>query len=171
LQQIVNILLESPATVFADEPSLSDGADVHRVRLHVEGHAGASVHHEVSLRLSPLRAEPGDHAFAWQLTWEPVGNSRVLPSFAGTLDATSLDETTRLRLKGSYRPPLGAIGAIGDGLIGHRLARRAVESFLTELAARIGREAAAEVVAVGLRPAPYPTDMRDADPTPESWLG
>jgi hypothetical protein len=54
--------------------------------------------------------------------------------------------------------PLGAVGAFGDRLLGHRLARRSVQGFLDAAAARIDAEVADATVSVG-------------EPHPELYLG
>jgi hypothetical protein len=66
-----------------------------------------------------------------------------------------------LVLSGSYRPPFGPVGVFGDGLVGHRVARQSLASFLSELAARIERQARSSVPAAGVLPASYPPDLRD----------
>jgi hypothetical protein len=44
-----------------------------------------------------------------------------------------------LRIAGSYRPPLGALGTALDAAILHRVARATVRAFLDRIAADIGR--------------------------------
>jgi hypothetical protein len=136
-----------------------------RTTLHVEGRNG-SVSHDVVVHFEPC--ESGD----WLVRLEPSGTARLLPTFEGTLAVTEDAGAATLRLVGAYEPPLGRIGAFGDGVIGHRIARQSLETFLDHVARRIDREVDARVPAGG-RPAPAPPDppdLRDRD-APESWLG
>ena len=70
-----------------------------------------------------------------------LGHERWLPEFDGELEVTvASGEGATLRLHGFYTVPMGHIGRFGDGVIGHRLARRALTRFLDDVAARLDRE-------------------------------
>ena len=44
---------------------------------------------------------------------------------------------TQLGIAGRYRPPAGLLGAVGDALLGHRIAEAAIRNFVTDLAGRV----------------------------------
>jgi hypothetical protein len=76
----------------------------------------------------------------WPLSWQPVGHNKALPAFAGTLEIAEHDgESTTLQVTGGYHPPLGLVGIIVDGAIGHRLAEASIEHFVAGLARRLDR--------------------------------
>jgi hypothetical protein len=87
-------------------------------------------------------AEPADAASRWALSWEPVGHTVLLPAFSGTLEICELDDgTTCLEVAGTYRPPLGLVGVIVDGAIGHRVAEVSIEHFAAAVARRLDHAA------------------------------
>jgi hypothetical protein len=131
---------------------------------------GSSVHEQVTIRCIRQFEGPKDSA-RWDLSWEPVGHERLLPAFRGHLQAVPAGAGTQLHLAGTYRPPLGPVGAAGDALVGHRVAERTLASLLAGLAGRIDREADARREALDVTPAPYPEDLRDKAAPSESWLG
>lgn len=51
------------------------------------------------------------------------------------------DDRTRLRLDGSYRPPLGTVGAGIDRAVMYRVAAATIRSFITDMATVLGRPA------------------------------
>lgn len=131
---------------------------------------GRSLHQMVTVSLRPLSATTDPEARRWELSWQPPDGSRLVPSFRGVLEAKSAVDGTHLDLAGSYHPPLGPVGAFGDGLVGHRVARRTAASFLARLAQRIDRTAERRVT-VAITPAPYPDDLRDKPLPAEAWIG
>jgi len=108
------------------------------VELRVEGGSGLAVHQTVTFSI----AGPDQSAEAFAIGWVPVAHTRLLPAFRGTLTVTPEGERgARLEIKGTYRPPLGLFGMFGDGLIGHRAARRSLEALLSDLTIRLADEA------------------------------
>jgi hypothetical protein len=81
------------------------------------------------------------------LSWQASEHEGAFPAFGGDLEVHPDGTGTILRLTGHYRPPLGAVGAFGDGLVGHRLARRALQDFLESVARHLQAALAAELVA------------------------
>lgn len=70
---------------------------------------------------------------------EAAGATALFPQLDADLEITPFDsDTTQLVLKGSYRPPLGAAGAVLDRALLHRVAESVVENFLERVAVRIG---------------------------------
>lgn len=106
-----------------------------------------------------LPSESGG-AVVVDLVWRPVSHSQLLPVFHGLLELAPTGSHTRLHLHGTYRPPLGPVGAFGDGLLGHRLARQSIATFLRTVAQRTDDEVDRRAT-VHVTPATYPPDMRD----------
>jgi hypothetical protein len=82
----------------------------------------------------------------------PVLDADVTISPAG-------DHGTRLRLDGSYRPPLGTLGAGLDRAVMHRIAAATMRSFITDMSDALASPArepalAPEHEAAGWRPEP-----------------
>lgn len=140
-----------------------DGTGTYPSTLHVDSRHG-SLHHEVLVTVAPT-----EDAGRWTISIQPVGSERALPSFDGTLAVDDVDNRTRLVLAGNYEPPLGRVGAFGDGVLGHRLARQSLQRLVTECGERLDGEAD-RLVRAGGKPAPYPPDLRPAH-TAENWLG
>jgi hypothetical protein len=106
------------------------------------------------IRVGPLGSVPGtsklvqvrfrelarrdDHA-GLAVRWEATGpGGGLFPALDADITVTPVDgQTTMLRLAGSYRPPLGALGAALDATILHRVATATIRSFLNRLAAAI----------------------------------
>jgi hypothetical protein len=127
-RQRATTLIEGDArTVLGDEV----GLDVR---------AGPAIRQPVAIALG-ARSRTGPAA-RWPLSWEPVGHDAALPAFVGTLEVCDLDDgTTRLRVCGEYRPPLGVLGLVVDKVIGHRLAEASIEQFAMGVARRVDRAA------------------------------
>jgi hypothetical protein len=116
---------------------------------------GPSIRQQVAVELGA--PETFDERTRWPLRWEPVGHTTTLPGFVGTLEVCEDDDgTTTLQVAGEYRPPLGLVGVIIDGAIGHRVAEASVEHFVIALARRLDR-------AWVLREGPW----RGAEPAPD----
>jgi hypothetical protein len=75
--------------------------------------------------------------------WEAVGSTaRFFPELDANLGLTPVgQQTTVLSLVGTYRPPLGRLGAGLDAAALSRVANATVDTFVTELAAKIRRNA------------------------------
>ena len=158
------VIAGDAATIFSAKPLGGTEVGAFRAGLHVDGRNG-SLHHDAIVVARPV---PGV-ARTWTISIRPAGASRVLPSFTGTMAVKERDLGSTLQLLGAYTPPLGPIGAFGDGVVGHHLVRQSLERFLAEIGDRIEGQADRLVPPVG-RPGPYPPDLRPAA-VPESWLG
>lgn len=101
-----------------------------RVRLSVDGGPAAK---EVRLAVGePFR---GDDQTAAPITWEATGTPGLFPRMEADLLVTSLGpDLTHLALRGSYKPPLGPVGAALDRMILHRVAELSVKVFVDRLA-------------------------------------
>ena len=74
------------------------------------------------------------------VTVEWSAGTRFIPDFHGTLRLRieSVEET-RLTLEGSWRPPLGRLGAAFNAVIGQRLAKSTMRELLDRLADALER--------------------------------
>jgi hypothetical protein len=129
---------------------------------------------EYLLRVGPLGAVPGasrlvrvqftdpvrrDGTMTVGLRWEAAG---VTGGLFPALDADIRlyddgDDRVRLSLTGSYRPPLGALGAGLDRLVLNTVATATIKALLTTIAAAVeGASAEAVASATAWRPEPEP---------------
>jgi hypothetical protein len=80
----------------------------------------------------------GDHGIRVPLRWHAEQHPRWFPELEAELRLVPVGEaTTELRLVGTYEPPLGALGALGDRVAGHRVAETALREFLVGVAQRL----------------------------------
>jgi hypothetical protein len=70
----------------------------------------------------------------WRVHWEPKGGP--YPEFDGelTVRADETYESAQLELKGSYRPPGGALGEAFDFAVGARIASATAQALLQQIA-------------------------------------
>jgi hypothetical protein len=112
------------------------------------------------IRVGPVGAAPGlsrlvriqfgdlvDHGDSVRLAlrWEAAGQGGGLtPALDADITLTAAGEqVTRLKMDGSYRPPLGALGAQLDRVALHRVATATIESFVHRVATAIVNPASA----------------------------
>jgi len=83
-----------------------------------------------------------DHEMSLGLRWEATGVAGGLfPVLDADITVTrSGDETTTLALVGSYRPPLGALGATLDKAILNQVAAATIRALLRDIADTITRD-------------------------------
>jgi hypothetical protein len=87
----------------------------------------------------------GTEATELALEWHASEGEALFPHMHATLIAYSLSPTeTQLELVGSYDPPAGFVGAIADGLVGHRIAEAAAHRFVDDVAGRLSVELASD---------------------------
>jgi hypothetical protein len=106
------------------------------------------------IRVGPLGSVPGtskmvevrfrnlverDDYAGLALRWEATGaGGGLFPALDADLIVMPTGErSSKLRLTGSYRPPLGTLGSALDAAILHRVARATVRAFLSRIAAGI----------------------------------
>lgn len=136
------VFLDDPGSVFGEAQTGGQrSATPFRTELSIELGAGASIQQEVTLREGvPQSTETG---LILPVTWQAAGRARLLPAFSGALQVC---EGTRggtdLRLEGTYTVPLGAVGRVGHGVVGRRLARRSLNTLVELLASRLESEVA-----------------------------
>lgn len=82
------------------------------------------------------RGRPHDEV---ALRWS--SGSWLLPDFEGAIRLRIAALRTVVRIEGSYRPPLGPLGALFDAVLGRSIARATLDDLLARLCAELeGRE-------------------------------
>lgn len=77
------------------------------------------------------------------LVWEATGARILFPRMEGDLIVAALgSELTQLTFRGSYEPPLGALGRAIDRTLLHRIAEASVQGFVERIAAALTVEKA-----------------------------
>jgi hypothetical protein len=159
LEQVREVLVRDARTVLTEGRA---GHEISRrqytVTLTADLGTSAGVRHDVLVELGPPVFE-ADEA-RWPLHWEPVTHRRALPVFTGELVARRTPAGTDVILTGTYRPPLGVAGSLGDSVLGRRVARSTAENLLAQIVERIEHQVAHEQGSGGIRPADYPPDLR-----------
>jgi len=68
------------------------------------------------------------------LTWRATGSQGIFPVLIADLEVAALSpQITHLSLRGSYDPPLGAVGQRLDRLLLHRVAEATIRSFMRRI--------------------------------------
>ena len=84
---------------------------------------------------TPLRGESESEI---PITWRATGTPGLFPSMeAGIVIARLGPSLTQISLRGSYEPPLGAVGRALDRTLFHRVAEASVKSFLDHIASSV----------------------------------
>ena len=76
------------------------------------------------------------------VSWTPKDGG-PFPSFNGKISIRPASGKTELQLDGSYEPPLGAVGAAFDAVIGSRIAQATANALLATLKDELERDYAA----------------------------
>jgi hypothetical protein len=99
-----------------------------RLTLTVHG-PGIDVSQDVIVVFSPA-VDPMHFDQPWRIHWKP--QTGPYPEFEGelTVRADETYETSLLELRGSYRPPGGALGAAFDWAAGSRIAAATAQALL-----------------------------------------
>jgi hypothetical protein len=81
------------------------------------------------------RHKPGDLVPHYAVTWESESGGPY-PTFSGDLAIENSEDydSFYLVLKGTYEPPLGAVGAAFDAVVGHRIAEASARNLLSTIA-------------------------------------
>ena len=82
--------------------------------------------------------KPADMVPRYHVAWEPEG-AGLFPLFAGELNVESDDDYDAfwLTLLGTYKPPLGLVGAAFDVVVGSHIAAICARNFLATIAESI----------------------------------
>lgn len=128
-------------------------ADGGLLRLRLPVTEGAALSKDVLISIEPGN-DPMHFDQVLNVRWEPAAGG-LYPSFAGTLAirADERYETSILELVGAYQPPLGAVGAAFDTVVGSRIAHATARELLRaiggEIEDRFRQEEAAKPLASG----------------------
>jgi hypothetical protein len=151
---VVEILCSDPAGILTGLPSRDTGAFGAEIAVDLGG--GASLAHEVDVVFGRLPNDGTGGRFS--LSWHAPDHQGALPAFAGHLEVHPEGSGSHLQLSGHYSLPLGPVGGFGDRLLGHRIARRSIQTFLEAAGARIDGELAHRQRRTDGPPASPPTE-------------
>lgn len=158
--RVRDVLVDDPGSMFTAAAATTGERRHFVVELSVESRRGLTVAQEVEVELGRVTVTPDEVAL--ELRWDPIGHHRMLPSFDGqVLASRGVTATTSLTLRGSYRVPLGAVGRVGDRVVGQRIARESLGDLVAEMGRRIDAEVDRRHGSIRFRPAPYPADLRE----------
>jgi hypothetical protein len=108
-----------------------------RERLHIDV-AGFDIGRDIVVDVGPPRDK--GYAIYLPIEWHAAKQEDLFPSMQAELEVTELSPNpplTQIAILGRYRPPMGVFGAIGDAMLGHRLAEATVRHFIIDVAARL----------------------------------
>lgn len=93
---------------------------------------------EAVVRIHPASPASDQRSMLRGISWKAKGNDGRFPVFEGDLELAALSaDVCQLSIIGSYRPPLSVVGAIGDRMVGHRIAEAVVRNFVLATAERL----------------------------------
>jgi hypothetical protein len=142
-RSVLAILSEPHAGIFqgATDVALAE-AERFRSRLHVET-LGLDIGKDVAIEVG----KPNDRGYAVfiPIRWRAASQAALFPTLEAELEIAPLSDDpahpmTQISILGRYRPPVGPFGAIGDAVIGHRIAEATVRNFVRDLATRLQRD-------------------------------
>lgn len=156
-----DVLADDPGVLVADVVTAADRRDRRfTTTLGVDLAGGGGVRHAVVVELG--RPHPGGQQTALTLCWRAQAHQRLFPTFEGELQVEPEGPgETQLTVSGTYAVPLGPIGHFGDGLVGRRIARQSLASFVEQVAERLDREVHRRAASAAWHPAPYPVALRE----------
>jgi hypothetical protein len=104
-----------------------------RVKLGIRAEGDPRVGKTVAVRLGPPLETP--YAVTIPINWEATGLPSLFPTLAGELTLAPLGSAAcQLALRGTYEPPLGALGRVIDRALLQRVAEAGVKSFVDRIA-------------------------------------
>ena len=141
-ERVRDVLQSAPLAVChsATKTAAEPGGD-HTAALHF-GVGGFALGTDVDITVRNVEERPATprHAETTTLTfeWQAAGYPWLFPFMHAELTAYPInDSNTQLELVSRYAPPLGAVGAAVDALIGHRIAHVCVDRFLADVAGHL----------------------------------
>jgi len=115
---------------------------MHEVRLAI---GGTELSRKVQCDVGERVRE--EHCTRVPLRWHAETHAHWFPTVEAVLELAPLGASaTGLRLRGDYEPPLGAVGAVGDVVVGHVVADHALREFVTSVAQRLTDAVAAHTL-------------------------
>lgn len=100
--------------------------------------AGLDLDRNIRIVVGDLQVGP--HTARIPIHWEDRRHPALFPLLDATLEfgpVAGRRPITQIAFLGRYRPPLGALGALGDSLAGSRVVLESVVAFLTDIVARL----------------------------------
>jgi hypothetical protein len=144
-ESVRDALRNDPRRVF-QRATTAGASRAHEVASYLHVDVGAlAIGAEVTIyvqRFDETGSAPGlQPVTRLRLAWEAARAPALFPAMQAELAVYALSPgETQLDLSGEYRPPLGAIGAVLDAVVGHRIAEASVHRFLRDLAELLKRE-------------------------------
>jgi hypothetical protein len=112
---------------------------------------GGAVTRRVEARVGPLIN--GHGRMTVPLHWKAAERPNLFPVMDGELRITDIgDGRIDLRLVGEYAPPLGALGAAADAVVGRRVAEKSLRAFLVAVAQRLEASLVEHAARAGVEP-------------------
>jgi len=138
--RVCEIFLHEPDVIFGDASGqVGRGGSSATFWWTLEPAPGSTA--TLSLEQLAERQPPSGRLVRWtarmKVISQATGRNSPFPTFSGALEARADAAGSRLVLRGNYQPPLGRVGALGDDVIGHHVARRGLASFLEAAARRL----------------------------------
>ena len=142
--EVRDLLRQNPNDIFRRATSGAAGrAESLVATLHVDI-AGLEVGKEVRIEVASIKehADPSlGPVIVFQLSWHATEGGSLFPAMKADLSVYRLSkDETQLDLRGSYEPPLGALGKVLDALVMHRVAEASVHRFVVEVATLLKAE-------------------------------
>ena len=119
------------------ESAYRDGEDL-RANISV-GSGPVSVAKSVRMQVGDPSAT-GDETTV-PIIWEATGATALFPKMEGSLMMAAIgSEMTQLAFRGTYDPPMGALGRALDKVLMHRLAESSVKGFVDRIGSALENE-------------------------------
>lgn len=100
-----------------------------------------AVYKHVRLEMGAASASTAHDRIMLPVNWSAVGGPPLFPRMEGTFHVDPYGvESTRLTLNARYDPPVGALGALLDRALMHRLAQATMDDFMVRLTAAVTEE-------------------------------
>ena len=119
------------------ESAYREGEDM-RASISI-GKSPATVAKTVRMRVGDPVTEEGETSVP--VVWEATGATSLFPKMEGSLILAAIGpDHTQLAFRGTYEPPLGALGRALDKVLMHRLAESSVKGFVDRIGAALQSE-------------------------------
>jgi hypothetical protein len=138
-EQVRDAMEKRPLEVFqAATKAASSRASAVAAELHVDV-GGLGVKSDIAIAVRGIEEGTGARSMpttTLHLEWEATTLPRLFPLMHAELSLYPLTATeTQLDFRGTYEPPLGALGKALDTVAGHRIAEASVHRFVNDVAA------------------------------------
>lgn len=111
------------------------------------GPGGDTKHIAKTVQVRTGTPQRSDAETAIPITWEATGTPGLFPKMEADLTIARVGpDLTQLALRGSYDPPLGAVGRVLNRTLLHRVAEASVKAFVDRIAAALDANGATSTV-------------------------